>query len=112
VTQIAPIVSQIFAIVRDVAVIVRHVFAVRLQVLGVVFGVGFIASFFVGRKISLVAGDVARVVVRIDAIGTDSRRSWRMSRRSCLVSSRAATNVAEQANIAAAIHTIAVRCMR
>ncbi|HEX7797785.1 MAG TPA: hypothetical protein VF456_25665 [Vicinamibacterales bacterium] len=70
-STIATIVPQVFPIVLHVATIVLEILPIRLQVFHILFDVRLVAGFLVGLDIGLVARDVARILILVDAVGSN-----------------------------------------
>jgi len=69
--KIAPIMAQVFTIVLHVASIALEIVPIRFQVFRVLFDVRLIAGFLIGLDIDLVARDVTRILILVDAIGSN-----------------------------------------
>jgi len=63
--------AQVFTIVLHVASIALEIVPIRFQVFRVLFDVRLIAGFLIGLDIDLVARDITRILILVDAIGSN-----------------------------------------
>jgi hypothetical protein len=69
--KIATIVAQVLSIVLHSASIVLEILFVGLQILCVLLDVRFVTGLLVGLEIGLVVRDIARILIPINAIGSN-----------------------------------------